>query len=200
VVKSDFGALKVLDVGCGDGESIPHFYKKNQKTEWYGIDVEDYFNYQRNIKSSFQIYNGTNIPFADNFFDVVYSKQVFEHVRYPGLLLKDILRVLKPGGVFIGSTSQLEQYHSLSLWNYTPLGFLQLIEEAGLTLAEIRPSVDGFFLLKRSILNKPRYLDRYWTKETFINRTLSFIGWLRKRNHRSINFMKFYYCDSFVLW
>jgi hypothetical protein len=67
----------------------------------------------------------------------------FEHVRHPEELLSDIARVLRPGGQSIGSTSQLEPYHSLSLWNYTPYGFRVLVEGAGLKLDKIRPSIDA---------------------------------------------------------
>ena len=40
-----------------------------------------------------------------------------------------------PGGWFAGSTSQLELYHSLSLWNYTPVGMVALIEAADCALS-----------------------------------------------------------------
>jgi SAM-dependent methyltransferase len=42
-----------------------------------------------------------SIPFADNSFDVVYARHSLEHTADQDNTLKDIRRVLKPGGVFI---------------------------------------------------------------------------------------------------
>jgi predicted SAM-dependent methyltransferase len=44
-----------------------------------------------------------SLPFRDNSVAVVYSEHVFEHLAYPletGLLLRESLRVLRPGGIF----------------------------------------------------------------------------------------------------
>lgn len=87
---------------------------------------------------------------------------MFEHVSRPRELLAEIGRVLRPGGVFIGSTSQFEPYHSFSLWNYTPYGFRVLVEEAGLVMEEIRPSLDGVTLIMRSYHGRPPEYGRYW--------------------------------------
>ena len=43
-------------------------------------------------------YNGTEIPFSDSSFDVVFSSHVLEHVLNVPALLKETRRVLKPGG------------------------------------------------------------------------------------------------------
>ena len=57
--------------------------------------------------------------------------------------------MLTPGGLFVGSTSQLEPYHAWSLWNYTIYGFQTIVEDAGLTLEEVRPGIDGIALVQR---------------------------------------------------
>jgi len=41
---------------------------------------------------------GEALPYQDGFFDIVYSSNVLEHVRDPGKVLSEALRVLKPGG------------------------------------------------------------------------------------------------------
>jgi len=41
---------------------------------------------------------GEAIPFADNFFDMVYSNNVLEHVEDPRLVIEESIRVAKPGG------------------------------------------------------------------------------------------------------
>ena len=41
------------------------------------------------------------MPFEDNFFDVVYSKSLMEHLRHPDSYLKEVFRILKPGGTVL---------------------------------------------------------------------------------------------------
>jgi SAM-dependent methyltransferase len=41
------------------------------------------------------------LPYPDNHFDVIYSKSVIEHFYYPEKLVKEMFRVLKPGGLLI---------------------------------------------------------------------------------------------------
>ena len=62
----------------------------------------------------------------------MFCKQVLEHVERPHELVADVARVLRPGGAFAGSTSQLEPYHSRSTGNYTPYGLQRLLTHAGL--------------------------------------------------------------------
>jgi 2-polyprenyl-3-methyl-5-hydroxy-6-metoxy-1,4-benzoquinol methylase len=43
---------------------------------------------------------GENLPFRDNSFDVVISLEVLEHVESPAAMLREVRRILKPGGWF----------------------------------------------------------------------------------------------------
>ena len=113
------------------------------------------------------------MPFEDGDFDLVYCKQVLEHVRLPEPLLAEVRRVLAPGGWFAGSTSQLEPYHSLSLWNYTPVGFLALLEQAGLRPRRVRPGIDGLTLIAWRLAGNHRCFHRWWGRESPLNRALN---------------------------
>jgi SAM-dependent methyltransferase len=162
---------RVMDLGCGSGDSVDFFREKIKKVKWVGVDIEESPEVMQRTRADaeFRTFDGVHIPFESDAFDLVYSRQVFEHVRRPAELLREVQRVLCPTGLFIGSTSHLEPYHSNSFWNYTPLGFYELIEEAGLELVEMRPGIDGLTLLVRRALGCPKVFDRFFRNESPLN-------------------------------
>jgi len=81
---------KILDLGCGSaiiGKTFQDFFK----AEILGIDIVD----KRVEKMPFQIYDGKNIPFPENSFDVVLINYVLHHSENPITLLKEAKRVTK---------------------------------------------------------------------------------------------------------
>lgn len=91
---------KILDNGCGRGDFIKAFY--NYGLKCYGTDISDFSNEKiKNIPISKVDLENEKLPFEDNFFDVVFSKSVIEHMRTPDNFIKECYRVLKPGGRII---------------------------------------------------------------------------------------------------
>ncbi len=195
-------SYKVLDLGCGTGESLEYFTRLNNKVDWFGIDVEDSpeVRNRKNENERFISFDGVNIPFPDNYFDLIYCKQVLEHVRYPRELLAEVSRVLKPEGHFVGSTSHLEPFHSLSYWNYTPYGFSVLISEAKLKLLELRPSIDSLTLIVRRGLGCPKFFNIFWKFESPLNFFINFIGKLFRISILKINTIKLLFCGQFIFF
>jgi len=190
---------KVLDVGCGCGRSFDFFKSLDTDIEWTGVDIGDSseVNQRKRTDCDFVQFNGIDIPFPDNQFDLIYSDQVFEHVRFPEKLLSEIYRVLKPGGYFIGSTSQLEPYHSHSIFNYTPYGFKLILEDANFINITLAPSIDGLTLIWRRIFGGPKSFNRWFEKDSPLNTLISWLGKLSKRDHRKINAAKLLFCGQF---
>ena len=96
---------RILDVGCAYGFMLQRFPDRYEK---YGIDVSAHAITEakkRNPRSIFKISGAENkLPFPNNFFDVIICNDVLEHLENPGVALKNIHRILKPGGILYVNT------------------------------------------------------------------------------------------------
>jgi SAM-dependent methyltransferase len=96
----------VLDLGCGMGGFAVGMAQEGV-AKVIGIDiapdrirVAQGFAAKRGVSNiAFQVGDATLLPFREHVFDFVYSFYTFEHVAQPKLVLKELWRVLKPGGV-----------------------------------------------------------------------------------------------------
>ncbi|MEM5812000.1 MAG: methyltransferase domain-containing protein [Candidatus Aenigmatarchaeota archaeon] len=88
--------FKILNVGCGN--------------DTYGTHFVDLYPYRKEVKKC--DVNKQELPFPSNFFDIVYSKNLFEHLTNPEFALKEMKRVLKNNGKIILIT---DYAHA---WNY----------------------------------------------------------------------------------
>lgn len=91
---------KILIVGLGAGVEVSRFLKHGAK-EIVGVDPlpiveENQFGKKFKLIKSF----GEALPFKDNIFDIVYSVATLEHVRNPLKVVQEMMRVLRPGGLF----------------------------------------------------------------------------------------------------
>lgn len=101
---------EILDIGCGGGKTISRLLKKVPEGHVYGIDSSFRavdFSWRLNEKAiregRCQIVEGTAeaLPFDDNRFDLVIAEETFYFWKDPAACLKEIYRVLKPGGRFL---------------------------------------------------------------------------------------------------
>lgn len=189
----------VVDLGCGAGNSVDYFRKVKPDIRWIGVDIESSpeVNSRRRTDAEFMVFDEVHLPFTNGEIDLIYCHQALEHVRSPQRLFKEVQRVLRPGGIFIGSTSHLEPYHSYSYWNYTPYGFLTLTHDAGLRLKEIRPGIDAFTLFIRKALGAPEILNWFFLRESPINAVIGFLGFISGKKKKEINLFKLMFCGQF---
>ncbi|MEK7523035.1 MAG: methyltransferase domain-containing protein, partial [Patescibacteria group bacterium] len=95
---------KTLDFGCGEGFFAELIFGKDKIN--VGLDL---FNNKRveevknNIYKKISLYDGDTIPYPNNYYNTVISNCVLEHIPNINLSLKEIYRVLKPGGFFLTS-------------------------------------------------------------------------------------------------
>ena len=100
-------STRILDVGCGIS-TVLHFLKGQR----CGIDplAEEYkklYTYPNDI--TILKGKGENIPFPDEYFDVVFCSNVLDHVSDPQKTIDNIFRVLKKNGFFILTVTIIER-------------------------------------------------------------------------------------------
>ena len=186
------GPVRVLDLGCGAGHSRDFFCSINAQCSWQGAEVEDSpeLRAAEARSSAITFFDGVNLPWDNDSFDLVYSHQVLEHVRRPEALLGEVLRVLKPGGAMAGSVSYLEPYHSLSLFNYTPYGLITVLRDAGLHVAELRPGHDCFSVILRQMVGGSPGLSRFLRMVSPFNAAVGAAGCICGLDSKTRNFLK----------
>jgi SAM-dependent methyltransferase len=142
--------LRFLDVGARDAklhyllgitanlEPDEAMYAQNKtrfdaKFEYWGLDLlpED----EERVVAADVCDEGLLERRADlrDFFDVVYSNNVFEHLRRPWVAARNIVAMLKPGGICITIAPFALRYHESpqDYFRYTHTGLASLFEDAG---------------------------------------------------------------------
>jgi len=87
-----------LDLGSGNGLIAQEVGKKLNTFTPNCIDIKS-TEFQNIGECEFQTYNGYELPYKDNTFDLITTNHVLHHVHELDLLLYDISRVLKPDGL-----------------------------------------------------------------------------------------------------
>ena len=104
-------SLALLDIGCGTGANLPMLTKAvGEKGRVWALDYSPLAlqfaarEFKENSQQkSVPLLRGdaTRLPFADGSFDVVTMLDVLEHVEDDGAAVREIYRVLAPGGAFV---------------------------------------------------------------------------------------------------
>ncbi len=99
---------RILDVGCGHGEFLRPIYEDMPNT--YGIDPDEDALKKNKLIKHLKVASVEDLPFKDNFFDVVVMEWVVEHLPDPQAAFGEIHRVLKPNGKVIFVTPNARSY------------------------------------------------------------------------------------------
>jgi len=142
----------VLDIGCGESPFI--FFIANYVTKVYGIDNNTFANYMAWFETltEFDDYNkgkvkvitqnAAKLPFDDESINIVYTFSALEHFDGDddSKCMKEIYRVLTPGGIFCGTVDfnpvteyPIEDNNLVRVYTYESL-VKRLIEPSGMSL------------------------------------------------------------------
>ena len=127
-----FAGARLLEIGCGMGTDLLQFARGGASVT--GVDLTprsvEITRHHLAIygeRGDFAITDGENLPFANESFDMVYSNGVLHHTPETAGAVRQIHRVLRPGGL-----ARVMLYHRNS-WNY----WVEIILHRGLLRGQL---------------------------------------------------------------
>jgi SAM-dependent methyltransferase len=130
----------ILDFGCG---SMPFKHLFTGVDNYTGLDLEQS---QHGLSKPDVVFDGGSIPFPDGHFDGVVSFEVVDDLQTPTEQLREIHRVLKPGGRLLITTSFVWELHEEphDIARYTPHGLSHLLANTGFEV--VVQSTEGHYV------------------------------------------------------
>jgi SAM-dependent methyltransferase len=125
---------KMLDAGCGKMPYREYIVSQGKVTEYIGLDIESARTYDAGVKPDFT-WDGTTMPFDNHSFDSALATEVLEHCPEPEVFLREVLRVMKPGGEFFFTVPFLWNLHEVPYdeYRYTPFSLQRHLASSGFT-------------------------------------------------------------------
>lgn len=109
---------KILDLGCGRGEFLRGFIRCG--LNGYGVDQSSI---AKSVCPEAEILQSNlenePLPYDDNAFDIIFSKSVLEHFYYPEKLVREMYRIVNPGGLVITMVPDWESVYRTFYEDYT---------------------------------------------------------------------------------
>jgi len=149
--------VRILDIGCGNGPLTIAAAARNPQAKVMGVDMwGKNWDYSMKVceknarlagvdkRVAFRQASAETLPYEDGSFDIVLSNLVFHEVRGvkdKRLLVKEALRVLKPGGTFI-----LQDLFRLRSYYGTPKELLETIRSWGVAHVDFIRTGDSNFI------------------------------------------------------
>jgi len=135
---------RILDVGCGNGRFLS--VAKEQGWDTVGIEISSSMaNFAReNYGVTVIDKELTEAGFASEQFDVVTTWGVLEHFHHPKVILHEIHRILRPGGLFVALVVNIDStqvklfgpnwtllHAPRHLYHFTPVTLKRMVADAG---------------------------------------------------------------------
>ncbi len=96
---------RILDAGCGEGSATRFMANRYPKVEFNGIDVSPIGVGMASdgapSNARFSVGMLTKTKFENDYFDLIFSQSVIEHVEDWQGMLREMYRILKPGGTLM---------------------------------------------------------------------------------------------------
>ncbi len=157
--------MKILDVGCGSGHFLAEM-KKRFDNEYYGVEPGE-FNREFAAKNGLKMFRGVlkDARYPKHYFDLILVNHVFEHVGDPTDTLRELKRILKPGGTLtigVPNTDALNRRIFGKYWvgydvprhlySYSPEILKKYAQKVGLKTKRLRFGLDWYYGLPFQLL------------------------------------------------
>jgi SAM-dependent methyltransferase len=141
-------AGEMLDVGCGE-RPYAEFFKPKIRRYW-GLEYPpvadnlnpDVWNRPEMLRTVVDVWgDAQRLPFASARFDTVLAAEMLEHIPDPDSCVREIARVVRPGGRLLLTVPLIAPLHQwpFDFYRYTPRGIEALVQRHGFDVEEITP-------------------------------------------------------------
>ncbi|MCK0125013.1 class I SAM-dependent methyltransferase [Gelidibacter sp. F2691] len=129
----------ILDIGCGKMPYKQYILDHSNVNSYTGLDIESAIVYDKKVKPDYT-WDGVTMPFGDASFDCAFGTEVLEHCPEPEVVLKEVFRILKPGGIFFFTVPFLWNLHEVphDEYRYTPFAIERHLRNSGFNNIKIK--------------------------------------------------------------
>ena len=113
--KENGKTLKICDVGAGKGRYLKNLVRECPDNEYYATDIS--VKVMSDIKEAKEKKVGsmTQLPYEDDYFDIAYACEAFEHAINISAAFNEMYRIVKPNGYVIIIDKPIEKLGQLEL-------------------------------------------------------------------------------------
>lgn len=161
----------VLDFGCG---RKPYRNLFINASDYIGLDME--VSGHDHTHSTVDVYyDGKKIPFKDEYFDNIFSSEVFEHIENIEDILKELNRVLKKGGKILITVPFVWNEHEVpnDYRRFTTFGIISMLKKHNFKIDKVETTTHFFETLYQTFILYLYHI--FQTKKKALNTLLTLI-------------------------
>lgn len=135
----------ILELGHGNCKHLPYVLQQKSKLTYHGLETSELMNkeakrinhqFTDRRQAFFHLYDGLKVPFADNYFDKIFTVNTIYFWADPKCLMSELYRVIKPNGILNITYAQQDFMKQLP---FTQFGFTLYDNEKIKQLIDITP-------------------------------------------------------------
>lgn len=194
---------KVFEIGCGRGdfafwlaENFGDRYAYLEASDFSHTAIQMAKNYQKSHKIEnlvFSVHDIQNLKFPDNYFDKIICFETVEHVTHPKKAIKELYRVLKPGGRLLLTTPNYLNFYGV---------YRLYLRMTGRKWTEVGQPLNNFVLLPKTKIWLQSAKFKILKSETaefsipWIDRKIHHFKWKPSFWNRPFGLQSFFICQK----